>query len=267
MIYAAAKYLVLNYAPGPVLHALKKVHYARKLKTFPLDKEPDIRIVSLLVSPGDHVVDIGANVGLYTRVLSGLVGEGGAVYSIEPVPATYDILCSNIRALCLKNVLPINNAVSDSCGMVTMSIPLHQENARNYYRAHIAEDVQGGMAAVRVLARTMDAMFSSDRERISFVKCDVEGHELQCLKGAGEFLEGSGAGWLMEVSGNPDQAGSPAHALFLEMCGRGYRAWWFDGKALHERMTGDESMNYFFLKARHVEALKRKAPSLFEKIP
>jgi FkbM family methyltransferase len=261
-LYGAVKYLVLNYTPGPVLRFLKKVHYARKLRTYPLEREPETRLLPHLVRPGDHAVDIGANVGLYTKVLSGLVGERGRVYSIEPVPETFEILCSNIRKLSLGNVVAINRAVSHACGTVAMAIPRHLDHAENFYRAHIVAEAPGNVHAVHVEAQTLDALFGEDRDRIAFVKCDVEGHELSCIRGAGDFLEGSDASWLVEVSSCPDDPGSEAHELFSLFSRGGYSAWYFDGRLLSRRKPGYQGMNYFFLKPRHVEGIMLKAPHL-----
>ena len=53
-------------------------------------------IIKHLVSPGDIVLDIGANIGTYAKYLSGLVGQSGKVNSVEPVPQTYAILCYGV---------------------------------------------------------------------------------------------------------------------------------------------------------------------------
>lgn len=265
VIYTAAKYLLLNYSPVPVLRFLKRVHYARKLRAFPPEKEPDVLVVNHLVLSGSSVVDIGANVGLYTKILSGLVGGQGRVYSIEPVPETFDILCSNIRKLRLGNVIPMKKAVSDTCGAAAMTIPRHLNRADNFYRAHLVQAAAGRDPVVNVETRTLDALFSREHECFSFVKCDVEGHELQCVRGARSFLERTEASWLMEISDDPDDPGSNAHELFREFTRNGYTAWWFDGRFLRERIEGVVHTNYFFLLASHVDALDRNAPHLLNR--
>jgi FkbM family methyltransferase len=257
-LHAAMKFLLLNYLPGPVLRELKKLHYARKLKTYPLDRERDMLVLRHIISPGDFVVDIGANVGLYTKALSELVGEHGIVYSIEPVPETYAFLVSNVRKLGLGNVVSINSAVSGTSGTVTMFVPRHLGGADNYYRAHITRGGEREGLSLQVDARTMDALFQSELGRFSFVKCDVEGHELECIHGARGFLARSNACWLIEVTVDPDTPQSRTRGLFHELSSHGYTPWWFDGKRLHERKAGDVCMNYFFLKPRHIEAIVRR---------
>jgi len=95
------KSLVLTHAPPAALLWLKKRHYVRAVKSF---YEPDTEIMHALVGTGDMVLDIGANVGWYTYLLSKCVGPRGQVTSIEPVPPTFEILSHCVRALELPNV-------------------------------------------------------------------------------------------------------------------------------------------------------------------
>ena len=66
--------------------------------------EADAAGLKYLVGPGDFVIDVGAFVGFYSALLSHLVGPSGEVWSIEPMPDTFDILSYNVRTLQLKNV-------------------------------------------------------------------------------------------------------------------------------------------------------------------
>ena len=244
--------------PHPTVQLIKKRHYLRLLRSSLLEKEPELRIVRYLVKQGDAVIDIGANVGVYSEILSELVGQDGRVYSIEPFPPTFEILCYNVRKLRLDNVEPINVAVSDSHAVVTMAIPSDSSGAETHYRASIITDrmEEDKTEATNVQATTIDSRFLSVSGTISFIKCDVEGHELACLKGAAKFLSQSKAAWLVEISGEPDDTDSAAHHVFQIFCDQGYSAWWYDGSKLRKRQPGDKSTNYFFLKDNHINILK-----------
>src|SRR5262245_39140016 len=76
-----AKSLALNYLPDRLLMVLKRMHYYRTIRSMAEEDEPDLLVVRHLVGPGDTVVDVGANVGLYTRFLASLVGRSGRIYS------------------------------------------------------------------------------------------------------------------------------------------------------------------------------------------
>lgn len=245
--------------PHSAVQLIKKRHYLRLLRSPLLEKDPELKVVQYLVKPGDFVIDIGANVGVYTKILSELVGADGHVYSIEPFPPTFEILSYNIKKLHLDNVEPINVAVSDSESIVTMALPHDSSGAEMHYRASIitnyAEENKSEKAGVQ--AATIDSRFLNVSEKISFIKCDVEGHEPACIKGAQKFLTQSQAAWLIEVSGNPDDAVSAAQNVFKILQDRGYSAWWYHAGKLRKRRPGDKSTNYFFLKENHIDILNK----------
>ena len=245
--------------PHSIIQFIKKRHYLRLLCSQSLEKEPELRVVRYLVKSGDTVIDIGANIGVYSKILSELVGPDGHIYSIEPFPSTFEILCYNVRKLHLDNVEPINVAISDSQGVVTMAIPYDSSGAETHYRASIATDYaeKGKTKETNIKATTIDYRFLSASETISFIKCDVEGHELACIKGAVKFLTQSQAAWFIEVSGEPDDTDSAAHYVFKILKDQDYSAWWYNGSKLRKRRPGDKSTNYFFLKDNHVDILNK----------
>lgn len=245
--------------PHSTVQFIKKRHYLRLLSSSSFEKDPELRVFRHLVKPGDTVIDIGANVGVYSKILSELVGPNGRVYSIEPFPSTYEILCYIVKKLNLDNVEPINVAVSDSEAVVTMVLPHDSSGAETHYRASVVRDYadEGKSEIANVKAITIDAGFLSISGTISFIKCDVERHELACIKGAAKFLAQSHAAWLIEVSGEPDDTNSAAHNLFKTLHDRGYSAWWYDSSKLRKYLPGDKSTNYFFLKDNHIDILKK----------
>ena len=69
------------------------------------------------IRKGAIVLDIGANIGFYTKILSELVGDNGKVYAFEPDKTNFGYLMKNAGHL--KNVVFINKAVSDKTGKIT----------------------------------------------------------------------------------------------------------------------------------------------------
>ncbi|MCL5269164.1 MAG: FkbM family methyltransferase, partial [bacterium] len=182
---ALLKRLILRWCPEPLLVALKKAHYSRVLRDATAIEEPDFPVVRRLVAPGDRVLDIGANIGVYTKLLAEQVGPGGRVWSIEPIPVTWRILQHNARALGLANVEALNCAASDSDGTVTMEVPPFETGGENFYEAHIIETpgdpppvpTAAGrpprrLRRVTVQTRRLDSLFPDGSEPVSFVKCD-----------------------------------------------------------------------------------------------
>ena len=247
--------LATNILPRPILTWVKKHYYAGDVQKF---YEDDVAPVKALVKPGDSVIDMGANFGWYTHVLSSAVGPSGKVYSIEPIPDTFKVLRGVIRKLRLKNACPMNYAMSNVDGITVMRVPQHEYGGKNFYRAQI--DAEGSKPAnceqvYKVPTRSLDSQFLSMASHITFIKCDVEGHELPVVKGGTRFFEQSKPAWLMEVGGNPDEKGTAPHELFRIMRGYGYRAYFFDGKFVRPRPTGHWCVNYLMLQPNHCHQL------------
>jgi FkbM family methyltransferase len=262
---AFLKAQALTRLPDSWLHALKRRHYERVVREFDENDEPDLAIVRRLVARDTTAVDLGANIGVYTKALSALTGPLGRVVSVEPVTDTFAILTRNVRSLRMTNVTLVNAAVSDKSEMVSMIVPNYESGGANFYQAQIvAAEPDPGQTSlhVRVRSMTLDEIASA-YERISFVKCDVEGHELKCLRGAASVIANHHPAWLIEVSGSPDVAGSSAASVFALLEARGYRGWYFDGELLHERRWGDRSTNYFFLTDSHLSNLRASTPGVF----
>jgi FkbM family methyltransferase len=196
-------------------------------------------------------------------VLSSLTGPYGRVISVEPVAETFAILSRNVQALGMTNVTLVNAAVSDKSEMVTMEVPSYESGGANFYQAQVVEtnDRLTTGREVRVRSVTLDEIASRE-QRIDFVKCDIEGHELKCLAGAESVIAIHHPAWLIELWGDPDCASSHAAAALALLEARGYSGWVFDGRRLHQRGPGDRSTNYFFLTPAHVSRLRRTAPQL-----
>ena len=247
--------LAAKILPPPILTWAKKYYYASDVKKF---WEDDVAPVKALVKPGDSVIDMGANFGWYTNVLSSAVGPSGKVYSIEPIPDTFQVLNGVIQQLGLENTRPMNCAMSNADGITIMGVPHHEYGGNNFYRAQINMKESASDSTIqtyKVPMRSLDSQFFDIASRISFIKCDVEGHELAVVKGGARFFERSKPAWLMEVGGNPDEKGTAPHELFRIMRGYGYSVYYFDGEFLRLRPNGHWSVNYLMLQPAHCRQL------------
>src|SRR5205814_6244934 len=116
---------------------------------------------------------------------SELVGPSGRVYTVEPIPLTFDILRSNVRKLGLKNIELSNCAISDTNGRVTMQVPKYDSGGAYFYSAHIQQaPPDPALRCLAIPSRTIDALLEKAPSSVQFIKCDVEGHELSCIRGA-----------------------------------------------------------------------------------
>lgn len=85
-LYSLLKHLALTLLPEEAHRPLRRWHYRRVLRSSTDADEPDLKVVRELVEPGITAVDLGANIGIYTKALSDLVGPSGKVISVEPIP-------------------------------------------------------------------------------------------------------------------------------------------------------------------------------------
>ena len=117
MIRSIAKKLPKGYRD-----IVKQVYYRRQIarNTFrsPEKEYPEIKN---WVSEGDWVLDVGANVGHYTRLFSNLVGKSGRVLAIEPNPDTFAFLANNVADL--PNVTALNVAATEHPQELGFEIP------------------------------------------------------------------------------------------------------------------------------------------------
>jgi FkbM family methyltransferase len=246
----------LRFLPEVVLHRVRRSHYARKLLT--ALNEPEMAVLRHLVPAGGCALDLGANFGLYTRFLAEAVGPDGLVHAVEPVPPMYDVLRSNVRRLRLSQVRTHPVAASDLTRTVTVAVPRYATGGSNFYEARVIRRPAGThMRTFRVPGLRLDDLFAH-LPRIDVVKCDVEGHELAVLRGAETLLRRHRPAWLMEVSGDPDDAETNAAEVVDLMRAEGYEMYRFDGRKVRPRATGDRAVNYFFLRPGHLDRLPQE---------
>jgi FkbM family methyltransferase len=171
-----------------------------------------------IVKNGDSVFDIGANAGEFSVALSLIVGPSGTVCAFEPVPETYDVLTEVVRLARLRNVRTYCVGLGERSGPVQFVIPERPAFA-GYYQAHLAAGVERGRLIIAEM-RVLDELIASGAApRPSFLKVDVEGHELSVLRGATGLIDACHPSWLLEVSSATSQA------VFSLLLGRGYSAW------------------------------------------
>lgn len=165
--------------------ALKRLLYARQIRrgTF-ATSEPEYHLLPDLLQPGDWALDIGANVGHYTRRMSERVGSRGRVIAFEPIPATFSLLAANARLFPHANVTLINAAASDQTRLAGMAIPRFDSGLANYYEAHVAPHSAPDLA---VLTLAIDSLALDPR--IALVKIDAEDHESAVLDGMSRLIE------------------------------------------------------------------------------
>ncbi len=166
-------------------YELKRNLYRRQIKKGTFETpEPEVKVLPTLINEGDWVIDIGANVGHYTKRLSEVVGAQGRVIAIEPVPTTFSLLSANCQHFKFKNITLINAAVSDKVDLVGMTIPHASNGMFNYYEAHCLPLQEGDLS---VLTLSIDSL--NINHKISLAKIDAEGYEALVIDGMQQLID------------------------------------------------------------------------------
>jgi FkbM family methyltransferase len=141
--------------------------------------------ISKIFNPksGDVVLDVGAYIGYpYTLKSAKLVGNRGKVISIEPDPRNFRILAMNVKSNKLSNVILLNVAVSDKDGESPFYVRKRPMVSRMQLCHKIPSDI---LETIRVKTRSIDSILEAyNIPNVDWVKIDVEGAEMLCLKGA-----------------------------------------------------------------------------------
>ncbi len=141
----------------------------------------ELKLINSIVKPGFNVLDIGANIGFYTEVLSKLVGTNGCIYAFEPETTNFKHLQQNLQTN--KNVKLINKAVSDKTGPIKIYLSkMLNVDHRTYPVDDYAEIIE-------INATTIDDYLTLNNcTHVDFIKMDIEGAEIEAIKGCENIL-------------------------------------------------------------------------------
>jgi len=136
-----------------------------------------LKLLQRSLRKGGVFVDVGANIGYFTKLASKLVGNSGSVIAFEPMPAALKLLRLNSGDL--SNVIIFPLALSDKKGKATFYIRKKGDTS-----SLIHDDAA---KTVQVDVTTLDDALA-ERYRIDVIKIDVEGSEIEVLRGGRAVL-------------------------------------------------------------------------------
>jgi FkbM family methyltransferase len=160
-----------------------------------------------LVGPGSVCLDVGAAAGLYSFVLSGLVGPSGHVHSIEPLQFAHPVWRRVLGIEGLKNLSQYTIALDAEARPGVMSVPFGRRvpvTGRSFLTgksAGLGPNVEFVRhEEVPVAVDTMDALIArTGVTRLDFIKIDVEGGELHVLHGGEHTIKEFRPALLVEI--------------------------------------------------------------------
>ena len=173
------------------------------------------------------MVDVGANIGLSMLPYASL---GWNVIAFEPVPRNVEFLRYNVRINNFTDLVRVvHGAVSDTArGRVVMWVPLNREDnaaVGTEQSATATTGVENRVYKFDVSTYTLDDM--RDMDNVGFLKIDVQGHELNVLRGAHDTIRGMNAASeiVLEYSQKLQTAAGHNRQLLEYVAGAGYELW------------------------------------------
>ncbi len=129
-----------------------------------------------IIQKGDYILDIGANLGYYTKLFANWTGNTGKVFAVEPVPAFAEIIKWGTKKY--SNIILYNVALGEQEKEVTLTTPgnfgylktgLAHINTKNETSNNSEFSFKATMKKGSELFKTLP--------RLDFIKCDIEGYE------------------------------------------------------------------------------------------
>ena len=146
----------------------------------------ELDFVRRMVGPGQNVLDIGANIGLFTVTMASLTGPTGKVYAFEPLEELTTMLARSVVENHFEDRVVIERvAVGDKAGTAQLISAARTTNAGGAYLK--AGSVPSGHDVTEVKLITLDSY--PLLRPVHFIKIDVEGAELLAFRGAKQLLK------------------------------------------------------------------------------
>ena len=168
---------------------LRRAELAYRARRYRRRVDPhEIRWMSDALRPGDLAIDVGAHKGGYLHSMRRRVGPTGAVVAFEPQPELADYLRSRVSDFGWTNVTVLERALSSSRGRRPLWRPGEVPSpAASLGGASLPPGAHGLEVDVDTLDEALGSL-RGDRP-VRFLKCDVEGHELEVLLGGARTFE------------------------------------------------------------------------------
>lgn len=167
--------------------------------------------------PGTTVLDIGSHLGTHTLNLSRIIGDKGTVHAFEPQAKLFCELAINMHLNHCQNVVLHHNALGSEEKWIEMQIPKESWTAPlaptfvNEGRAVINEFLHNTTGDRAKIVRLDDLKLNN----VSFIKMDVEGFEMEVIKGGLETIKTNMPTMIIEIFNDPQKDQKIAYIVSL----------------------------------------------------
>jgi FkbM family methyltransferase len=193
--------------------------------------------ISCLLRPGDCAIDLGANIGYFTLLMSKCVGKTGCIWSFEPAPSVRQRLLRNLKLNKTENVIVREEAVSNADGAT-----LFFSGEQNHSGIGSLRPLSVGAINYQVKTCRLDSCLPQSLIP-QLIKIDVEGAEFFAIEGMLSLLGKHHPDLVVEMSGKfLAELGKSSLELFELLQGLGYQMYHLDWDGLVECKQWDQSL-------------------------
>lgn len=186
-----------GFLGAPVLLDGQLFRLDESLRRWNVNDEASIhREFRTYLQPGDVAIDIGANFGLHTIYAAHLVGKQGLIYAFEPVPENLRLLKHNLYLNNLVERVHVEPVAVSNSSNPTLEMALPGEGLAVTATLHKKSPNNNSIEVRNV---RLDDFQLADSRPIKLIKIDVEGAEMEVLRGAENFLQKHRPVLLIEV--------------------------------------------------------------------
>ncbi|MFT0892668.1 FkbM family methyltransferase [Pseudochelatococcus sp. G4_1912] len=209
--------------------------------------EPELHELDLFVHPGDYVIDVGANIGLYTLKAARLAGPQGHVIAVEPGTAARTQLLANLALNPFKQVTVIGKALAEAEGEATLHHVALGDDPQAFSLIADTTTTEGETVATTTLD-TLAAELALPR--VDLIKIDVEGFEANVLAGARGTLMNWHPTVIFEINTDTlKRSGRPLDGAWKELEAQGYAFFKMEGRHFQPLTTMPDTFGNII--ARH----------------
>lgn len=218
------------------LNLFQKLHMVHRCWRLRFKSEvPSIRYVREAGLSGTTVIDIGANKGVFSIYMSRAAGPNGKLIAFEAQPELGDHLRDVKQSFGLDNMTIVNQGLSSSAGVLTMRRSEAGSGMASFHNPPSVDLQEIEIPVIRLDDYANDNVVGP----VSFIKCDVEGHELEVFRGGQALLAQHKPTLLFECHDDEADRGE----LFEFLTGLGYDGYFFyvsraDHKSLRHKGRG-----------------------------